>query len=197
MFNPADYLTQLLTQLRALLFAHEPRVAAARAPVFRWLHNYVLRTQTRLLRLFTLWQQNRLPPPRTRVRRPTPAASPAPGENPPTTRAIPERAPRLSYRRAWLLRDLGRPAAAVNGQLAHLIAQPEFHRFLQEVPRAGRLLRPLLRILNADPMPPPLALPPRPRAPRPRRPRPALPPLRHRIPGNILAASCDWSKRGG
>ena len=167
MFNPADYLTQLLAQLRALLFAHEPTVAAARAPIFRWLHNYVARTQSRLLRLFTLWQQHRLPAPRPR-RNPSaqPLATPAaPQENPPAVH------PRISRSRAWLLREIGRPAAALNGLLAHLIAQPEFETFLREVPRAGRLLRPLLRILNADPMPPVLALPPRPRAPRPGPPR--------------------------
>ena len=60
----------------------------------------------------------------------------------------------------WLLRTLGYEAVAVGLQLRHLLTEAERQAFLAEVPQAGRVLRPLLRMLSGDPMPEVLQKPP-------------------------------------
>ncbi|MBC7634663.1 MAG: hypothetical protein H7251_03575 [Acetobacteraceae bacterium] len=54
---------------------------------------------------------------------------------------------------AWLVRRLGYDAAAFGLQLRHLLAQDECAEFLAAMPQAGRILRPLLRLLSTDPLP--------------------------------------------
>ncbi len=80
---------------------------------------------------------------------------------------------RLPRRFGWLLRLEREAAAAAGSQLRHLLTDPEMADILAAAPQAGRLLRPLCRMLGVQP-PPALALPPRPRAPR--RPAAAGPP---------------------
>ncbi|MBC7636228.1 MAG: hypothetical protein H7251_11565 [Acetobacteraceae bacterium] len=53
----------------------------------------------------------------------------------------------------WLVRTLGHEAVAVGLQLRHLLTEAECEAFLAAVPQAGRVLRPLLRMLSGDPLP--------------------------------------------
>ncbi len=89
---------------------------------------------------------------------------------------------RLPRRFGWLLRLERQAAAAAGSQLRHLLDDPEMAAILA-APQAGRLLRPLCRMLGVRP--PPALVPPtrptRPRKPpssRPAavRPSPAAPP---------------------
>ncbi len=78
---------------------------------------------------------------------------------------------RLPQNFAWLVRLL--PEAAVGAsQLQHLLADPDMAALIAAAPQAGRVLRPLCRMLGVRP-PPALTRPPRPRIPA--RPRPAAP----------------------
>jgi hypothetical protein len=172
----------ILADIRARLF----RLMASRperAPILMLVHNYLDRTATRLTRLYTLWRAGTLPAPRIEKPRPGRARTPPPL--------------RLPRQRAWLIRQ-DQPIAVHNSQLRHLLAQPEFEEFLRAVPRAARLVRPVLHLLAPDPPPPLLALPPRPRKPRPPRPRPPpLPPLFPPIQPWVLAAARASKKRYG
>ncbi len=114
--------------------------------------------------LFVKWRAGKLPQPGT----------PRPGR---VSKPNPDR-PRFPSKRFWL-RDhtdvlLMNHRAAIEYQFQ---SNPEYARFLAEVPQAGRILRPLYHMLGID-LPDPIRHdpPPRqPRAPRPRKPR--LPPL--------------------
>ena len=75
---------------------------------------------------------------------------------------------RLPRRFAWLP-PLVPGAAAYGSQLQHLLTTPEMADILAAAPQAGRLLRPLCRMLGVRPPPalaPALAPPPRPARPR-------------------------------
>ena len=48
---------------------------------------------------------------------------------------------------------MGHEVGAYAGQLAHLLTQDDYQRFLAEVPQAARILRPLFRMLTPDPLP--------------------------------------------
>ena len=80
---------------------------------------------------------------------------------------------RLPARRAWLVRALGWEAAGYGCQLEALLAEPEMRALLAEVPAAGRILRPLCRMLGvtalevARPVVAAVRVPRRVRAPRP------------------------------
>ena len=89
--------------------------------------------------------------------------------------------PRFPQGLAWLVVIVARDAAASGSQLQHLLTHPEFTEFLAAVPQAGRILRPLCRMLGLVPLSPPLALPARPARPRPPRP-PRIPPPPFNIP---------------
>ena len=71
-------------------------------------------------------------------------ASPRPGGPPPA---------RLPRGFAWLVR-LVPEAASGASQLQHLLAAPEMAELLAAAPQAGRLLRPLCRMLGVRPPPP-------------------------------------------
>jgi hypothetical protein len=133
-------------------------------PLLAQAWRYAGRVSARLLRLHALWRAGKLRPPR-----PRPPAPPATAEPKPRKPYA-----RLPQRRAWLLRyhqDL-----ANNGtQLRHLAGQPEMAEFLAAVPRAARLVRPLLHMLGTELAGTALAAPPRPKKPRPPRPRPPKP----------------------
>ena len=99
--------------------------------------------------------QNPQTPPEDRPKRPAPPKNPLPQNF------------------GWLVRMM-QVTASSGSQLQYFLSQPEVKAFLEAVPQAGKLLRPLCRALafHPDPavLPPP---PPRPkRPPRPRKPRP-------------------------
>ncbi len=101
------------------------------------------------------------------------AARVAAGTATPRQRTLPRPAgarPRKPYARlprrfGWLLRLEREAAAAAGSQLRHLLADPEMADILAAAPQAGRLLRPLCRMLGVQPPP---ALAPAPRRSRPR-----------------------------
>ncbi len=108
----------------------------------------------------------RPPRPRQPAARSAPATPPSP--QPPAR-------PRLPGSFGWLPRQIEGEAiqsvAAAKSQLACLLDAPDMVALIAAAPQAGRLLRPICRMLGLRP-PPHLALPPRPpRPPRPRRPR--------------------------
>jgi hypothetical protein len=89
-----------------------------------------------------------------------------PRRRPPRERPPREPPPRWPKSFAWLIRMLPYQAACFGSQLQHQFSQPEMMALLEAAPQAGRLLRPLCRMLAID-LPPALRLPPRPRKPKP------------------------------
>ena len=59
---------------------------------------------------------------------------------------------RLPSGRGWLVRALGYEAAGYGSQLAVLLAEPELQALLLATPAAGRILRPLCRMLGVEPV---------------------------------------------
>jgi hypothetical protein len=112
------------------------------------LHSRLTRLAQRFAALAARAEAGTLRPPRRRSR----------NKSPPR-----ERQPRLPQNFAWLIR-LVPEAACFGSQLQHLLSQPEMAALLETAPQAGRLLRPLCRML-AIPVPPALRLPPRPPPP--------------------------------
>ena len=74
---------------------------------------------------------------------------------------------------------MARQAAQFAPQVEHFLAEPELAALLRDAPQAGRLLRPLCRML-AIPVPAPLRLPARPPRPAPKARAPAVRPPRRR-----------------
>ncbi len=102
----------------------------------------IARMGTRLERLVALWRAGKLPKsraPRTKGERA--------GE--------PRARPRLKFptSQGWLSRKLGYEVVAFGSQLTHLLTEAECVEFLDACPQAGRVLRPLLRMLTFDPPP--------------------------------------------
>ena len=132
-----------------------------RLPVALWnlfIHR-VQRTAARIQVLHDQWRAGTLKPTRQRTR--------------PNTRRAPS--PRLPRGFAWASAR-ARELAPTAGMLNMLLQEhPESRRFLAEVPRAARLVRPLCQALGIA-QPPWLRLPPRPRPPRKPRPRRDRPP---------------------
>ena len=98
----------------------------------------IARMGSRLERLVAMWRAGTLPQaraPRVRSAR-TAMTRPSYPTTPP-----------------WLLRTLGHDAVAAGLQLLHLLSEQECAAFLAAVPQAGRILRPLLRMLSRDPLP--------------------------------------------
>ncbi len=92
----------------------------------------------------------------------------------PARLAPPRSPPRLPRGLAWLIR-LAPDAAQLGGQVRHLLADPELACLLATAPQAGRILRPLCRMLGILPGPDLPAALFRPRGP-PRSPALPLPP---------------------
>ena len=102
----------------------------------------IARMGTRLERLVALWRAGKLPKTRT----------PRVEDKPVRT---PTAKPKVKFPMAagWLSRKLGYEVVAFGGQLQHLLTDAECQAFLAAFPQAGRILRPLLRMLTADPLP--------------------------------------------
>jgi hypothetical protein len=130
------------------------------------LEAYLARLAARFERLHARWVAGTLPRPRA----PRPSA-PARAPRTPSTRL---RIPRAHAFISRLVPD----GFAIACQLEAMLARPDCAEFLAAVPRAGRILRPLCRLIGT-PLPPALARPPRPRRPRPRPEPPPQPPELH------------------
>jgi len=142
------------------------------------------RIRRRFITLYTRWKDGTLKPPRPRTRlRPTPtpeSSLPSPpsaggaggGPTTPETQPTPglPPKPKAPRKRGWVT-HLAPPCAEAGGWLSYFLQREDMPAFLQAVPRAGRLLRPLCHMLGVTP-PEYLQLPPRPRTPRKRKPRP-------------------------
>ncbi len=100
---------------------------------------------------------------------------------------------------AWLVR-LVPEAAASGSQLQHLLEDPELAALLAAAPQAGRILRPLCRMLGVRPPPGPLTLPRHSRTPLPPRPGASGQPPPPAAPGDRPPAprrlAPGWLPRG-
>ena len=166
--------TLLTAVLKGMRLALGPYVNAAQTPVLRLAYDRIARVATRFQALFTRWQTNTLPTPRTR-----PAQSR-------------QRAPKPYFPagRAWLAGSTDHHVRGRASQLEHLLSHPDMPKFLAAAPQAGRILRPLCKMLGIT-MPATLLLSPRARAggaggglslPRPRQPKPPKPKLPPLLP---------------
>ena len=122
----------LLTHIKATIAARAARHPALTV-LFVALYARVARMGTRMERLFARWQAGITPKAR--------------GPRAPRTARV-RATPDYPTHPDWLLMH-AREAASFGGQLAHMIEHPDFARFVAEVPQAGRVLRPLLRMLGA------------------------------------------------
>ena len=173
-------LARTLDLLREIIARHAVRHRAL-APLILLAWNRLCRLRNRFDRLVLLWERDQFPTPRA----PRPSR-PARERRPPATS-------RLSSAKDWL-GGLVPLARSTGGLFQTLFDDPDTRALVAAHPPAGRLLRPLARMIGLD-LPDYLKLPPRP--PRPRRPRPpspaalrraaeaALPPLR-------LNSEADW-----
>lgn len=185
-----------LDGLRTVVAAHAPREPFARMRMFVAFWDYLGRTMNRLRRLEERWRAGTLPKPR-----PRPSAGPTqpPGA---TEAAMPPPRPRIRFpsRRGWVTAAIGYRAARFSAPLRDFATSEGFAEFLRAAPQAARLVRPLLRMLSADRLPAPLALPPRRRNPPRPRPRPTAappdPPDRP-LPPYVLDAVRVWKPRYG
>jgi hypothetical protein len=109
------------------------------------LHGRLRRVAKRFAALVARVQAGPLPAPRHRAAR---ESKPRP------------RPPAFPTKFAWLLR-LVPEAASFGSQLHHLLADPEMVALLKTAPQAGRILRPLCRLLAQKPIPSLLPPPPR------------------------------------
>ncbi len=131
-------------------------------PLMFLLWSRLRRTALRFASLAAKLRAGTLPPPRHRTRSPRPVQPPS---------------LRLPRGHAWLVRRLPQAAASAS-QLQCLLADPAMAELLAAAPQAGRLLRPLCRMLGVRP-PPALPRPPPIRPAEPSRPtvRPGPPPV--------------------
>ena len=154
-----EHLEAILRPLRAMLNGHT-QTPGPLQPLMRLIWRYLHRPVQRLQRLIEKLQAGTLTPPRPRAITPTPPIPRAPKL-------------RLPNHHAWLIRLIQR-TAQLHAQLEILIARPEMAELLAAAPQAGRILRPLCRMLGIRPLPPILRLPPRPRRVRPPKPAPTV-----------------------
>jgi hypothetical protein len=180
----AERLSWIITTLCGALGAYGRRIASPPQPVWLGTRCYtpaiaperlprlpvalwnlfiqrVERTAARIQMLHAQWRAGTLPPPR-----PGPAPRPDSPPKPPR--------PRLPRGFGWAIRHASELAAPA-GMLHMLLQEPDARRFLSEVPRAARRVRPLCTALNIA-QPEWLRLPPRPRPPRKPQPRRDRPP---------------------
>ena len=144
-------------------------------PLFELIWSYLHRAAPRLERLLARWRAGTLGP-----SRPSRAGI---VRQPATGRA------RLPNCPAWLVR-LIQPTAQFRPQLEALMARPEMIELLAAAPQAGRILRPLFRMLGTDPLPEVLRLPGAPPPPL----GPVMPRRKRTWPQDTAASSsAPWS----
>ena len=130
----------IMDGLRAAIGMHVAR-DRTREALFALLWNRIGRMANRFGTLVSKWRAGTLPKPR-----PSRAGQPGKPRAP---------RPRLPQGRTWLVAQVGYTAAGHASQLQHLLADPDMAAFLQAAPQAGRILRPLCRMLGMAPPPPP------------------------------------------
>ena len=132
--------SNILTDLQKVIAAHAARNRALTVLLVA-VWGRIARVRTRLERLVALWRAGKLPKARA------PRVLDAPG--------APSETKKQSFptSRGWLTRKLGYEVAAFGSQLRHLLTDEECVAFLEAVPQARRILRPLLRMLSIDPLP--------------------------------------------
>ena len=140
--------TLLTAVLKGMRLALGPYVNSAKTPVLRLAYDRIARAAIRFQSLFARWQTNTLPTPR-----PSHAGQPY----------TPRPKPYFPTRHAWLAGSTDHHVRGRASQLEHLIASPDMAEFLTQVPRAGRILRPLCQMLGIT-MPAALLLLPSPRS---------------------------------
>ncbi|MBC7635809.1 MAG: hypothetical protein H7251_09430 [Acetobacteraceae bacterium] len=135
--------TAILTDLRAAIAG---RAACDRAmtAILVLVWGRLARAAVRLERLYGLWLAGRLRAPRKAGVR--------------TVAAQVIARPRVPHGRGWLAFQVWE-TRAYGSQLQHLLADPGFAAFVAAVPRAGGVLRPILRMLTVDALPAILAKP--------------------------------------
>ena len=132
--------SNILSDLQKVIAAHAARTRALTVLLVA-VWGRVARMRTRLERLVALWRAGKLPLPRAARLRQAAADKPDRiNQSFPTTRK-------------WLTAKLCYEAAAYGSQLRHLLTDAECAAFLDACPQAGRILRPLLRMLSGDPLP--------------------------------------------
>ena len=137
----AERLAQILDGLRraaAARAAKKPSAVAVVLLLWPYLHRLAARFDALMIR----YRAGRLTPPRPRAN----AAKAIAGAD-----TVPPR-PRLPGGFAWLLR-IAPDTAGMGGQVRHWLTDPEVAELLQASPQAGRLLRPLCRMLGIGPSP--------------------------------------------
>ncbi len=133
MFSFSD----ILSDLQKVIAVHAARNRALTVLLVA-LWGRVARMRTRLERLVALWRAGMLPKPRAPLVRAERVAGARQG---------------FPASRGWLTRELGYEVAVYGSQLRHLLTDAECVAFLEACPQAGRILRPLLRMLSVDPLP--------------------------------------------
>jgi len=108
-------------------FVREPRLILLNVPVWRWLSQAIWRFARALTRPVVVRASRA-----GRVMGARTARQPLPGA------------------RGWLLRELGWEIAVYRSQLEDLLAEPDMRAALVAMPGAGRVLRPLCRMLGVD-----------------------------------------------
>ena len=149
----------ILASIQALIaarFLKNPRYLPFLVPLW----SYIGRTRKRFARLLARAAEGRLPrPARPRATPREPAKTPA---------------FRVPAAHAWLIRAIPNEAACCASQITCLLAEPGMAELLAATPGAGRLLRPLFRLLCITP-PAALQSPPKPPRPKPIRPHTGTP----------------------
>lgn len=139
---------------------HDPAIVPLVVPIWGRLKRALARFEALMAR----YRAGRPMAPRARRRAAPAPAAPAPAASRPDRLALPSR-----Y--AWLGRLLPE-AFSYGGQLQTMMAEPGMLEFLAACPQAGRIVRPLCRMLAVPVAGTPWALPPRVRTAPPRtRPR--------------------------
>ena len=172
----SDQFSLILDNLcKAIAARSAPRPALT--PFYVQVWSKLRRTMRRFARLAERAALGKVPPPRqprpvTTDPRPDPIADSIPATPTKTRVRFPD-----SY--AWLCKFLPYEAAQYGNQLQHMITTPEMAALIEADPQVGRLLRPLCRMLAANPGPL-LVQPAKPKpvrgspTPKPRPPRPVI-----------------------
>ena len=132
--------SNILSDLQAVIAVHAARNRALTVLLVA-VWGRIARMRTRLERLVALWRAGKLPTPRA------PRVGGAAGTKAGTKKHS------FPSARGWLTDKLGYEVAVFGSQLRHLLTDAECVAFLEAVPQAGRILRPLLRMLSIDPLP--------------------------------------------
>ena len=131
--------TNILTDLQKVIAVHSARNRAL-VPLLVALWGRIARMKVRLEKLVALWRAGMLPAARVA------SARRAVGTRVGVRQGFPNGT-------AWLTRMLGYEVAVFGSQLRHVMSEDECAQFLQDCPRARRILRPLVRMLSPDPLP--------------------------------------------